>query len=188
MLEKILKTLLAIIIMTLFVQKITWPVIEDSREKKAQVEAVKETLSNLGSTEQHRIKKVVETERQMIEAGFKQIDIILPEFSAARAGTFSRLESLRDQFPGEWSIQPGAKPVTEDHLTRWSVKIVYIGTFANALTIIEKIENTKKLSGIVDIQLSAQQADAVKLDVGLELLFRNSPPTQNEAFAMGGAR
>ncbi len=182
MLEKVLKTLLGIMLMVMFMQHIVKPVIDEAIAARIKVASVRATLEQMASAERSRINKVLNTERQMIDAYFGELNKMLPDFQTSRSVAITRLENLREVFQGEWLIKPGMQPVYEGQLVRWPITVRYTGSFASVLKLLRHLETDEFLTRTRQLSLNkSKDGNAVILDAGLELLFRDSSQTAEVA-------
>lgn len=182
MLERILKTLLIIMLMVLYTQKIVMPAVNDAAMARAELNRVKASLSEMASGEQSRIANILKTERLMIASHLTELERIIPEFNSSRISAMTEIEALREKFPGSWQIKPGSQPLVEENLVRWPVKLNYSGPFTAINQIIREIEFKRPLKRIVKLEIGKDKESQTTLQADIELLFRS----QTESVATGG--
>lgn len=174
MLERTLKTLLAVMLMLFFVQRVIFPVIEESRQASDKLSEVKISLKQMASDEQNRIKKIQQTERMMLSSHFYELSRLLPDFNQNRSAAVSRLELLRDRYSGNWQIQPGTQLVHEDNMVRWPVRLSFTGEFTTAMKVLKHLETGESLNRIATLDIAPARDGMVELVINMEMLFSQS--------------
>lgn len=184
MLERILKTLLIIMLMVFYTQKIVIPAVNDAVTARAELSRVKTALKEMASGEQSRISNILKTEKQMLTSHLNELERILPEFNSSRISAMTEIEGLREKFSGSWQIKPGSQPIAEENLVRWPVQIIYNGAFTTICQIVREIEFKKPLKRIVNLEVKKDKDANTVLNADIELLFRNTK--QSAATNNGG--
>ncbi len=171
MFERTLKTLLGIMLMVFFTQRVLMPVIAESRQASAKLAEVKSSLQQMASSEQNRIRNIQQTERQMMDAMFAELSRLLPDFNQNRSAAVSRLEMLRDRFAGTWQIQPGTQPIHEGNMVRWPVKLSFASDFNSAMRLLKHLETGESLNRIATLDISPSRSGGVEMVINMEMLF-----------------
>ncbi len=179
MLERVLKTLLAIMLIVFFVQKVVHPAFMEADAAKKKLAEVSSALRYMASPEQKNVRNILLTEEKMIFSQTKQMNSLLPDFQTARVEAVTRLEILREKFNGTWKIQPSTVPLTEEKVVRWPVKLSYDGDFASVVKILNSLENDGSLNRFVSLDLASTKTGSIEMTANLEMLFRNSKPYLN---------
>lgn len=174
MFEKTLKTILAIMLIVLFMQKIAQPSINDALDAKNRLANMRASMQHITTTDPIKTRNFMKTEQQMIQTWFAEIDKVLPDYQATRVNAISNLEALREKHIGIWQIAPNTQPLIEESLVRWPVRITYESDFASVLRVIQSIENDVSMSRILSVDMAAGKTAQAEITINLELLFRNS--------------
>lgn len=186
MFEKTLKTILAIMLIVLFMQKIAQPSINDAIDAKNRLANMRAAMQHISSSDPVRTRNFMKTEQQMIQTWFTEIDKVLPDYQATRVNAISNLESLREKHSGIWQIAPNTQPLIEESLVRWPVRITYESDFASVLQVIQSIENDVSMSRILSVDMAAGKTAQAEIIINLELLFRNTQQKHANSSPTGG--
>lgn len=189
MFERVLKTLLAVMLMVFFMHHVVSPFVEKTRNDRARLGEVKGALEHMAENRQNQSRKMLEMEKQMIDAYFSQLNQLIPEFDASRVTAIASIEKLRDEFAGDWEIVPGTQVIGDGFMVRWPVKISYKGSYAAAMSVLSRLEHSMSLNRIQTVDMKAGVSEEVELAVNLEILFRESTGNsrRSELVTAGGA-
>lgn len=171
MLERVLKTILAVMFLAFFMLRIVHPVIIEAKIARTKLSQVRLSIHNMPASEQIRLKNVLHTEQLMISAQLKQIDKMLPGFASARIGAIANLEVLREKFDGKWQIQPSMQPDDVGNIVRWPVKLTFAGNFSTAVKVLASLENASPVNRLVSLEIAPGKTEEIELKANLEMLF-----------------
>lgn len=186
MFERTLKTILAIMLIVLFMQKIAQPSINEAIEARSRLANMRASMQHITTADPVKTRNFLKTEQQMIETWFTELDKVLPDYQTTRVNAVRNLESLREKHSGIWQIIPSTQPVTEESLVRWPVKITYESDFASILQVIRSIETDISMNRILSVDIDPGKNAEAEITINLELLFRNTQQKQADSNTNGG--
>ena len=151
-----------------------YPTLNNTNIMRQEIANLKASLERFSGNKYDIFKELYKSKEKNYEEEKAKLALMIPEFSTTKTNLMAPFDVIREKIPGDWHVVPEGKFQSRDSLVFWSFKFKYIGTYADAVSVLAFMESAPQYMRLQNYILETNNL-SVTLSGNVEQVFRENP-------------